>query len=202
MIRRAKEGDTEAEQELRQYISSHAQQVNKDLEELEANDMTYFAYKRVMKYLNVDEGATRFSDVVAGVPTELLIDRALEMHTFLSSRTHTVEGNKSAWESQRRGLERLVEAGFNVTTDRMTASKISEAITRAQKTLGNDGLRLQPAERYDIMEKLSTIIEEGRGQGYNITDSELDLILARYMTGERLYNNLVAGVIGQEQIEK
>lgn len=202
MIRRAKEGDPEAEQELRQYISSHAPQVNKDLEELEANNMTYFAYKRVMKYLNVDEGATRFSGEVAGVPTELLVDRALEMHNFLSSRTHTVEGNKSAWESQRKGLERLVEAGFNVTTDRQTASQISEAITRAQKTLGNDGLRLQPAERYDILEKLSTVIEQSRGQGYNISDSELDLILARYMTGERLYNNLVAGVIGQEQIEK
>ena len=84
----------------------------------------------------------------------------------------------------------------------MDITRISEALTRAQKTLGNDGLKLTQAEKYNILETLSVAIDTYRENGHELYDADLDLILTRYMTGERIYNNLVAGVIGQERIEQ
>lgn len=203
MIRQAEEGDPEAVAQLKQYIKSHASKANKALKELEQNDMTYFAYKRAMKYLNVDEGVSRFRTVTTGEPIEVLSSRAQEIHTFLSSKTHNVEQNAAAWEKQRKGLMTVIEAGYGrVTTNRMDITRISEALTRAQKTLGNDGLKLTQAEKYNILETLSVAIDTYRENGHELYDADLDLILTRYMTGERIYNNLVAGVIGQERIEQ
>lgn len=203
MIRQAKEGDPEAEEQLKQYIRSHASLANKHLKELEQTGNTYFAYSRAMKYLNVDEGVSRFAGVTAGVPIDVLTARAEEINTFLSSKTHTVLGNEQAWAKQEKGLRALIEAGYaSVTTDRMSISQISAAIARAQKNLGNDGVRITQGERYNIIESLSQAIDDFKANGKTIDDSELDLILSRYLTGERIYNNLVAGVIGQDMVEK
>ena len=202
MIRQAKEGDPEAERQLRDYVRGHAPLANKHLKELEETGNTYFAYTRAMKYLNVDEGTNRFGTYVSGVPIDVLTARAEEINTFLSSKTHTVLGNEQAWAKQEKGLRALIEAGYaSVTTDRMTISQISAAIARAQKNLGNDGVRITQGERYNIIESLSQAMDDFRAKGKTLDDSEMDLILSRYLTGERIYNNLVAGVIGQEMVE-
>jgi len=197
MIRRAKEGDEKAEQELKQYIRSHAQYANRNLAELEQADLTDYAYARAMKYLNTDEGVQRFRGATAGTSITQLIARAEEMHTFLRSTTHTVYGAQSAWESQKSGLMALNEAGYiHIPTDRETIKRISKA-------LGNDGLKFTQAERYDIMDKLGMALEqrakqraeEGNENLADLSDSELKTIAMRYATGERIYNDLVEGIL-------
>ena len=195
MIRRAKEGDERAIAELKQYIRSHAQTANRNLAELEQADLTDFAYARAMKYLNVDEGASRFRGATVGFTVEELAERAEEMNTFLRSSTHTVYGAQSAWERQQAGLYSLNEAGYiNVPTDRETIKRISKA-------LGNDGLKFTQAERYDIMDKMGFAIKQRKEQMLNgedlseLSDSELKTIALRYATGERIYNNLIEGII-------
>lgn len=195
MIRLAKEGDPQAEQQLKQYIRSQASYANRHLKELEDAGFTDYAYTRAMKYLNIDEGVSRFRGATSGVPIDVLTARAEEIHTFLGSKTHTVLGAQSAWAKQKAGLEFLVEAGYiHISTDK-------ETIKRVSKALGNDGLKFTQAERYDIMDKLSQAIEHRRGQGgIELTDQELSLIAQRYATGERIYNNLVEGIIHDKNV--
>lgn len=179
MIRMAEQGDEQAIQELKQYISRTAPYANKNLRALEQADLTDYAYGRAMTYLEAETTSRSFSGATRNKDIDDLIAEAEELHTFLRSSTHTVRGAQDAWSKQEAGLMRLRdEFGYNVPTDK-------ESIKRISKALGNDGLKFKGNERYELMESINSAIEN------KLTDQEIQVIINRYASGELFYNDLL-----------
>lgn len=126
------------------------------------------------------DGKYKFPQAVANRPVDELIKQALQVHSFLSSKTRTVRGARNAWESRLNGINFLRELGYNVSTDKDTLRKVS-------KIMGND-TALSKDYRYKLMEHISNALEDGA------TEKEVQLIMDRYQTGEIIYDTLLEEV--------
>lgn len=180
MIMGARRADVDSIRELKDYIYEASGIANKSLRALEKAGYTEFAYGRAMTFLNTEYQSVKFPQAVAKRPTEELITQALQVHSFLSSKTRTVRGARNAWENRLNGINFLRELGYNVSTDKDTLCKVS-------KIMGND-TALTKDYRYKLMEHLSNALEDGA------TEKEVQLIMDRYQTGEIIYDTLLEEV--------
>ena len=177
MIMGARRADVDSIRELKDYIYEASGIANKSLRALERAGYTEFAYGRAMTFLNTEYQSVKFPQAVAKRPTEDLIKQALQVHSFLSSKTRTVRGAKHAWENRLNGINFLRELGYNITTDKETLRKIS-------KIMGND-TTLSKDYRYKLMEHLSNALEDGA------TQAEVQMIMDRYQSGEIIYDRML-----------
>lgn len=177
MIMGARRADVDSIRELKDYIYEASGIANKSLRALEKAGYTEFAYGRAMTFLNTEYQSVKFPQAVAKRPTEDLIKQALQVHSFLSSKTRTVRGAKHAWENRLNGINFLRELGYNITTDKDTLRKIS-------KIMGND-TTLSKDYRYKLMEHLSNALEDGA------TQAEVQMIMDRYQSGEIIYDRML-----------
>ena len=177
MIMGARRADVDSIRELKDYIYEASGIANKSLRALEKAGYTEFAYGRAMTFLNTEYQSVKFPQAVAKRPTEDLIKQALQVHSFLSSKTRTVRGAKHAWENRLNGINFLRELGYNITTDKETLRKIS-------KIMGND-TTLSKDYRYKLMEHLSNALEDGA------TQAEVQMIMDRYQSGEIIYDRML-----------
>lgn len=177
MIMGARRADVDSIRELKDYIYEASGIANKSLRALEKAGYTEFAYGRAMTFLNTEYQSVKFPQAVAKRPTEDLIKQALQVHSFLSSKTRTVRGAKHAWENRLNGINFLRELGYNITTDKDTLRKIS-------RIMGND-TTLSKDYRYKLMEHLSNALEDGA------TQAEVQMIMDRYQSGEIIYDRML-----------
>lgn len=177
MIMGARRADVDSIRELKDYIYEASGIANKSLRALERAGYTEFAYGRAMTFLNTEYQSVKFPQAVAKRQTEDLIKQALQVHSFLSSKTRTVRGAKHAWENRLNGINFLRELGYNITTDKETLRKIS-------KIMGND-TTLSKDYRYKLMEHLSNALEDGA------TQAEVQMIMDRYQSGEIIYDRML-----------
>lgn len=177
MIMGARRADVDSIRELKDYIYEASGIANKSLRALERAGYTEFAYGRAMTFLNTEYQSVKFPQAVAKRPTEDLIKQALQVHSFLSSKTRTVRGAKHAWENRLNGINFLRELGYNITTDKEKLRKIS-------KIMGND-TTLSKDYRYKLMEHLSNALEDGA------TQAEVQMIMDRYQSGEIIYDRML-----------
>lgn len=177
MIMGARRADVDSIRELKDYIYEASGIANKSLRALERAGYTEFAYGRAMTFLNTEYQSVKFPQAVAKRPTEDLIKQALQVHSFLSSKTRTVRGAKHAWENRLNGINFLRELGYNITTDKETLRKISNI-------MGND-TTLSRDYRYKLMEHLSNALEDGA------TQAEVQMIMDRYQSGEIIYDRML-----------
>lgn len=180
MIMGARRADVDSIRELKNYIYEASGIANKSLRALEKAGYTEFAYGRAMTFLNTEYQSVKFPQAVAKRPTEELITQALQVHSFLSSKTRTVRGARNAWENRLNGINFLRELGYNISNDKDTLRKVS-------KIMGND-TALTKDYRYKLMEHLSNALEDGA------TEKEVQLIMDRYQTGEIIYDTLLEEV--------
>lgn len=177
MIMGARRADVDSVRELKDYIYEKSGVANKSLRSLEKAGITEYAYGRAMVFLQTEYQSIKFPQAVAKRDTDELINQALELHRFLSSKTHTVKGAKAARKAQLKGIEMLNKLGYNIPTD-------SERLSRISKVLGNDGLRFTGTIRYELMEGIDQAYESG------LTDREIQLAIDRYSSGEIMYDQL------------
>lgn len=178
MIMGAKRADVDSIRELKNYIYEASGIANKSLRALEKAGITEYAYGRAMEFLNTEYQSIKFPQAVAKRPTEDLVKQALQVHSFLGSKTRTVKGARAARKAQMEGLKTLQELGYNVPTDTARLKRIS-------KILGTDGLRFTGTIRYELMEAIDSTYDA------NITDRELQLLMSRYASADITYNELL-----------
>lgn len=125
------------------------------------------------------DGKYKFPQAVANRPTEELIKQALQVHSFLSSKTRTVRGARNAWENRLNGISMLRELGYNISTDKETLRKIS-------RIMGND-TSLSKDYRYKLMEHMSEKLEMNDPK----IEGEIELQMLKYESGEIVYDQLL-----------
>ncbi len=177
MIMGARRADVDSIRELKDYIYEASGIANKSLRALEKAGYTEFAYGRAMTFLNTEYQSVKFPQAVAKRPTDELIKQALQVHSFLSSKTRTVRGAKHAWENRLNGINFLRELGYNITTDKDKLRKIS-------KIMGND-TTLSKDYRYKLMEHISNALDG------DAAEAEIQLIMDRYQSGEIIYPEML-----------
>lgn len=183
MIMGARRADVDSIRELKNYIYEQSGVANKSLRALEKAGITEYAYGRAMTFLNTEYQSIKFPQAVAHRPTEELIKQALELHTFMSSKTRTVRGAKSVQKAQIEGIQMLNELGYKIPTD-------AERLKRISKILGNDGLRFTGTIKYELMEAIDFSYDT------DVPDTEVQLAIQRYSADMISYNELLTQLKG------
>ena len=178
MVMGARRADVDSIRELKNYIYEESGVANKALRALEKAGITEYSYGRAMKFLNTEYQSIKFPQAVAKRDVKDLIKQATELHKFMSSSTRTVRGAKAARKAQLEGIKALQEMGYNVPTD-------TERLKRISRILGNDGLKFTGTLRYEIMEAIDSSYDA------NLPDSEIQMMIDRYWSGEITYDRLV-----------
>lgn len=177
MIINSEKGDLDAIKELKGYIYEKSGVANKRLRNLERTGFTEYAYARAYTFLNAEYMSIKFPQATRHREIEDLVAQAQELHVFLTSPTSTVRGARKSRERQIQGLLNLRELGYEIPTDK-------ERLRRINKILGNSGLKISGTFRYQIMELIDQLYEDG------FYENEIQTILNRYASGDIVYSDI------------
>lgn len=112
LVRQAKDGDEQAERQLRVYNRRISSQANTRLSRLEKADLDYYAYDRATSFTKQEYNSSRFSTDKAKLSNlDDLYAQIVEVETFLKAPTSTVSGQKSIIDAR---ISYFREQGVNI----------------------------------------------------------------------------------------